>query len=110
MFGFQPVAKVRFDDQFAPKDWNYERDGRPDIIFWIHNGESWEKVIENLATYPIGMPENYCKNYEEARNFRDMILMEKLAETINASVHEVEAGAQVLDGKEVFKTLRDKYE
>lgn len=41
-YGFNPVSKVRFDKTFAPADWNYERDGMPDIIFWIHNGDSAE--------------------------------------------------------------------
>jgi hypothetical protein len=31
--GFAPVAKVRFSESEAPSDWNYERDGKPDIIF-----------------------------------------------------------------------------
>ena len=37
-------------DEYAPDDWNYERDGRPDIIFWIHNGESAEQIAATLGT------------------------------------------------------------
>jgi len=38
-FGFFPVCRLAFDDEFAPTDWNFDRDGRPDIIFMIHNGD-----------------------------------------------------------------------
>lgn len=31
--GFIPVCKVPFNDEFAPDGWNFERDGRPFIIF-----------------------------------------------------------------------------
>ena len=34
-FGFFPVAKVEFNTDFAPKEWNYERDNKPDIIFMV---------------------------------------------------------------------------
>lgn len=30
-FGFSPVHITKWDNQFAPKDWNYERFGSPDI-------------------------------------------------------------------------------
>ena len=48
--GFIPVARTAFVDEYAPDDWNYERDGRPDIIFWIHNGESVEQIAKTLGT------------------------------------------------------------
>lgn len=31
-YGFIPVSRVKFNPQFAPDDWNYERDGEPDIV------------------------------------------------------------------------------
>lgn len=34
--GFVPVSKVKFEDEFAPEDWNYEH-GRPDIVFMVHD-------------------------------------------------------------------------
>lgn len=33
---FMPVAKIQFNKEFAPEDWNYARDKEPDIIFMIH--------------------------------------------------------------------------
>lgn len=45
LYGFNPVSKVKFNSKFAPDDWNYERDGEPDVVFWIHNGDSAEDVV-----------------------------------------------------------------
>jgi hypothetical protein len=32
-FGFVEVGRAEFSDEFAPPDWNYEVDGRPDVVF-----------------------------------------------------------------------------
>lgn len=75
-FGFEPVAKVKFDPQYAPADWNYERDGQPDIIFWRHNGDSADVVAENIGNYPIHdlsqVP--YFDSYDEAAAYRDSLI------------------------------------
>ena len=31
-FGFKEKARMSWDDQYAPKNWNYERDGKPDVV------------------------------------------------------------------------------
>lgn len=73
MYGFIPVSKVLFDRDYAPDNWNYERDGEPDIVFWIHNGESAADVVINLGSYMAewdSIPE--FPTYEEARDYRDL--------------------------------------
>ena len=63
--GFVPVARLKFNDKYAPADWNYERDGRPDVIFYVHNGDSVEAIISShyerhdLSRVP------YVKDYDE---------------------------------------------
>jgi superkiller protein 3 len=32
-FGFKEVRRVKWDDQFAPENWNYDKDGRPDVVY-----------------------------------------------------------------------------
>jgi hypothetical protein len=39
-YGFKPVARVKFDPEFAPDGWNFKRDGQPDVVMMVHNGES----------------------------------------------------------------------
>ena len=75
LYGFNPVSKVKFDSRFAPDDWNYERDGEPDVVFWIHNGDSAEDVILNFGRYivPWDAVEEFA-TYEEAANYRDSMI------------------------------------
>ena len=80
LFGFIPVARVKFNPQFAPDGWRDDF-GTPDIIFFKHCGDSMEKVAQSIGRYPsypkdvlLQLP---CLNsYEEAYKFRD----EKTAE------------------------------
>ena len=49
-FGFKPVARLRFDPEYAPEGWNFERDGQPDVVFFTHNGDPVDKILE--TDYP----------------------------------------------------------
>ncbi len=76
MYGFIPVTQTRFDDKEAPDDWNYDRDDRPEIIFWMHNGMSAVEIIKAKNRLPM-IPVNSAQmfdTYEEARECRDKIL------------------------------------
>ena len=73
--GFIPVARTAFVDEYAPPDWNYERDGRPDIIFWMHNGNDVETVARNIGTQE--MPDLKAlplMEYDEAAAYRDGLI------------------------------------
>ena len=75
-YGFIPVCKIAFDDAQAPANWNYERDGRPDIIFWMHNGDSPETVIDKMGTYPTPDTSNlphFGTDYDKAYAYRDIL-------------------------------------
>lgn len=42
---FKAVARLNWNDEYAPEDWNYERmkpfhDGRPDVVFMVYDPES----------------------------------------------------------------------
>ena len=76
--GFIPVARTAFVDEFAPSDWNYERDGRPDIIFWVHNGDSADAVLEKIGTYerPDYDSIPMYEDYDAAEAARDAYLAE----------------------------------
>ena len=77
MYGFWPVSSVKFDESEAPFDWNYDRDGKPDIVFWIHNGDTAEDVVMNLGNYDIFWDDvKMCDTYEAAALFRDALIEE----------------------------------
>lgn len=48
LYGFEPVAKLKFNREYAPEHWNYERDGEPDIIFMAHDGTNPEQIKANI--------------------------------------------------------------
>ena len=77
LYGFNPVSKVKFNSKFAPDDWNYERDGEPDVVFWIHNGDNAEDVVINFGRYsvPWDAVEEF-DTYEEAEEYRDNLITE----------------------------------
>lgn len=47
-YGFIPVCKIRFNREFAPPNWNYERDGEPDIVFMVHSGDTLEEMESKI--------------------------------------------------------------
>lgn len=76
--GFQPQARLEFDSEQAPPDWNYERDGEPDVVFSKHmepdadiedirqktlNGEYGE-IVDTEAG-------EYAESYGEALEMQD---------------------------------------
>lgn len=77
LYGFNPVSKVKFNSKFAPDDWNYERDGEPDVVFWIHNGDSAEDVVLNFGRYVVPWDAvQEFQTYEEAEEYRDQLIEE----------------------------------
>lgn len=62
--GFRAVARLPFNDEYAPPDWDYERyglynNGRPDVVFMVHDPEHAAAYKpgdgERIATYDAGV-------------------------------------------------------
>ena len=87
--GFIPVARTAFVDEYAPSDWNYERDGRPDIIFWAHNGDNADLTARNIGTQE--MPDLTAlplMEYDEAAKYRDSLIPSKRLERLEQRLNE----------------------
>jgi len=41
--GFEEVKKMKWDDKYAPKGWDYKKDDKPDIIFRKLNLKKYEQ-------------------------------------------------------------------
>jgi hypothetical protein len=71
-FGFEPGCWIKFNDEFAPEGWDFERDGRPDILFMIHNGDTVETIKRKQAQgeykkyAEIKEATPYVENYDKA--------------------------------------------
>ena len=77
LYGFNPVSNVKFNSKFAPADWNYERDGEPDVVFWIHNGDSAPEVLLNFGRYSVPWDAvQEFRTYEEVEAYRDKLIEE----------------------------------
>lgn len=70
-YGFRPVCKLKFNDEYAPEGWNFERDGRPDVVFMASLGDDYDTVVAKNADneYPAyydydNIP--YIEEYDEA--------------------------------------------
>ena len=54
--GFRPVARIKWDDRYAPDGWDYNdptlkkfNNGRPDIVFMVYDPKFTGTVANNLG-------------------------------------------------------------
>lgn len=102
--GFVPVARIKFNDDYAPDGWNFERDGRPDILFWVHNGDSVDTILDKMGTYEMpdveSLPLFEGENaYDEARDYRDGLVGEDAGWTNTKAETQTEEAAPVAEAQ-----------
>jgi len=108
--GFQPEARLEFNREFAPDDWNYERDGEPDIMFSRHveselSGEEMRDRIlsgvyeENITTEGLPYADDYMegKEMQEAGNKMEEI-REKIKDNSTNKNNSINKFIDVLKG------------
>ena len=64
--GFVAESRADFDPKQAPKGWDYEKQGKPDILFWRYAGEEAAQ-----AAKPTDVESLWKSNYEVAEEWRD---------------------------------------
>ena len=70
--GFKPICKIKFNDEYAPDNWDFERDGRPDVVFIVHPNEPLQEIMRkrDLNLYPPITNDledaPYVNDYDEA--------------------------------------------
>jgi hypothetical protein len=75
-FGFRPVARVTFNDDFAPPKWNFEENGRPDNVFMVRDPEN-----------KLGLPEYDA--YSEVRDSVPLVSYEEALKLQQDAVDKV---------------------
>ena len=75
-FGFRPVARVTFNDDFAPPKWNFEENGRPDNVFMVRDPEN-----------KLGLPEYDA--YSEVRDSVPLVSYEEALRIQQEAVDKV---------------------
>ena len=74
--GFIPISRTKFNCNFAPEDWNYFRDGEPDIIFWVYDRSRKDPFVDFVLVVDWkNIPE--FPSYEEAEDYRNKIQYKK---------------------------------
>lgn len=74
--GFEPVAYLRFNREYADPNWDYASFGEPDVVMWVHNGDSVETVAENIGNYHYYTPKEIREtcpeftDYDEAKAYQ----------------------------------------
>ena len=97
--GFEPVAYLRFNREYADPSWDYDSFGEPDVVMWVHNGDSIATVAKRIGDYPYYTPEEIretCKeftDYDEAKAYQK----EQLEKRKTAQASE-DAGAVSVSG------------
>lgn len=97
--GFEPVAYLRFNREYADPNWDYDSFGEPDVVMWVHNGDSVGTVVERIGDYHYYTPEEIretCKeftDYDEAKAYQK----EQLEKRKTAQASE-DAGAVSVSG------------
>lgn len=46
--GFKEYERYKWDDNYAPKNWNYEKYGRPDVVLRRHENYMKENIKKNF--------------------------------------------------------------
>ena len=81
--GFVAESRADFDPKQAPKGWDYEKQGKPDILFWRYAGEEAAQ-----AAKPTDVESLWKSNYEAAEEWRDTEIRKAEEENANKTVEE----------------------
>lgn len=79
--GFKPVCYLEFNREYAPDGWNYEEWGEPDVVLWVHNGDTVEQIVDNSEGYHVPTRDEIhalpkFEDYDEAKAFQKQKLEE----------------------------------
>lgn len=67
-YGFVPVGALRWNDEYAPPGWDYEKHGRPDIVFMAYRGGDRATLAERVGSFPAYQhPGKYFDSYAEGQ-------------------------------------------
>lgn len=110
-FGFVPVAKVKFDPELAPSDWNKEtykkfNNGEPDVVLMAYHGGD-----PNTLSQRVGKFGDYQALLEKAPYVKTFEEGQKLQEEYVKKVKEQNAlnlpqGEQVPESKEPVQEVK----
>ena len=72
--GFIPQAKMEFNPEYAPENWDFERDGQPYVVFSKHTGDDIDTVLEKAMNdeYDYSLDNvPTVESYEEGKRLQE---------------------------------------
>jgi hypothetical protein len=68
-FGFVPTGRMKFSDEYAPKNWNFAKDGRPDVVFMAYRGGPRASISQRSGSFATYRPGDgpYFTDYDQAK-------------------------------------------
>ena len=113
-FGFKPVARTKWNEAFAPKDWNKEtfkdwNNGEPDVVVMVYEGGDPKTLHERVGKFESVKDEldklPYSESYEDALKVKDEYLAKKGTKVIDKDGKPLTMyqGRSKKGGKSLFK-------
>lgn len=68
--GFVAVAKVKWNDDYAPPNWNYDKNGRPDVVIMKYKGGPRASIRGRVGTFKPYVPlpdDRYTDDFDAAK-------------------------------------------
>ena len=65
--GFEEVARLKFVDEYAPPNWNYETLGRPDIVIMAYKGGDRASIIDRYGSFGHMQTRRYMEDFDAAK-------------------------------------------
>ena len=96
--GFVPTARIKFNDEFAPKNWDYEKYGRPDIVIMSYKGGDRSTIESRFGTFKPYDPKE--GQYVDGNDWDSVVAAARAASEDSGSDRpEPRQGLRVLDGQ-----------
>lgn len=69
-YGYRVTGRMKFVDEFAPPNWNFARDGRPDVVFMAYEGGARGTIANRIGKFPAYIPKSgrYYTDYDQAKS------------------------------------------
>lgn len=78
-YGFVPVGRMKFADEYAPAGWDYQRDGRPDVVFMAYRGGPRDSIQDRVGKFPEYQPSKapLFDDYDSAKDAARRAVLDK---------------------------------
>lgn len=107
-FGFVPVARVKWNDKYAPKDWDKEKfkrwnNGEPDVVLMVYQGGDVNTLHQRYGKFgKIDLSDvPYFNSFESAQDFQQQYVNKVKQDAKEQQSGEMRVEAEKVEGESV---------